>query len=110
MRHAPLSNVKSRDKEMRYCCHTAVRSSCRCSLPESRKSQHNTTAPGSAQRCTQHRWLFTAWVQLPVFKDTVALFGISRDFGAFLKKKNLPLRQIPSSQYSLASQLGGKGS
>lgn len=34
---------------------------------------------------TELRWLFTAWVQLLVFKDTVALFGISLDFGAFTK-------------------------
>lgn len=104
VRHAPLSNVKSRDKEMRSCCHTAVRSSRGCGLPDQ----------GSPSTALQHqalRQLFTAWVRLLVLRDTVALFGISIDFGGiFFFFKNLPLRQIPSASIHWLVSLVEKGS
>jgi hypothetical protein len=61
--------------------------------PKSRKSQHNTTAPGSRitqhritqHRAQSHRWLFTAWVQLLVCKDTVALFQYQHKLWGILK-------------------------
>lgn len=76
-------------------------------------AQHYSTRPCAAQRCTQHHRLFTAWVRLLVFKDTVALFGISIDFGALKKRKQKQKTASKTnsfSQYSLAGQLGGKGS
>lgn len=57
--------------------------------PESGKSQHDTTAPGSSttqdSTAPHHtaRRLFTAWVRLLVFKDTVALFQYGQTLGRF---------------------------
>lgn len=56
--------------------------------PESQKSpstvlQHQAPAPHStAEHHTAH-WLFTAWVQLLVSKDTVALFQHRQTLGRF---------------------------
>lgn len=62
--------------------------------PESQKSpsptlQHQVPAPHTqhrreraAERHTAH-WLFTAWVQLLVSKDTVALFQYRQTLGRF---------------------------
>lgn len=99
MHHYPMG--KSRNKERCInCCYTGVLSSCRMSPAlKSRKSQHNTTAPGSAQRCTQGSAGFSqlGFIQLLVFKDTVALFQYPHGLWGIFKK--LPIRQIPSAQY-----------
>lgn len=99
VRPAPLSNVEIQEERCVNCCYTGVPGSPRTRpAPESRRPQHDTTAPGSAQRRAAGRhWLFTAWVQLLVFRDTVALFQYQhRLWGIFLKNK-LPLRRIPSA-------------
>lgn len=77
--------------------------------PESQRSpstilQHQAPAPHSTaeQAPAEHRtahWLFTAWVQLLVSKDTVALFQYRQTLGRFLRK--LPLSFLPPSTHQL---------
>lgn len=65
-------------------------------------------SPSTALQHQALRQLFTAWVRLLVLKDTVALFGISIDFGGFFFFFKPATKTNSFSQYSLASQLGGK--
>lgn len=84
---------------MRYSCLTAVWGPC--PIKEA-PAQHCSTRLGFSQLGFDFLFL----------KDTVALFGISIDFGGifFFFFKRPATKTNSFSQYSLASQLGGKGS